>query len=139
MSDVIRLSISLEKGLAGRLERLRKASGHTNRSEYIRDLIRRRLVEQEWADQHREVVGTITLIYDHHQRQLTDSLLDAQHDHHDQIMATTHVHIAHDRCAEMIMVRGPAGTVRALAERLRRLRGVLHAELSMSTTAAALR
>ncbi len=139
MSELVRLSISLEKPLADRLERMVRGSRYTNRSEFIRDLIRQRLVEQQWADERREVVGTITLIYDHHARQLSDRLIDIQHDHHDQILATTHVHLSHDHCAEMIMVRGQAGRIRRLADDLRKQRGVLHAGLTMSAPGAALR
>lgn len=134
MSDLTRLSISLENPLLKKLERLVKTSKYTNRSEFIRDLIRRRLVEQQWADQKQEVIGTITLVYDHHARQLTDKLVDIQHDHHDSVMATTHVHLTHKLCAEMVMVRGSAATVRGMADRMRQQRGVLHAELAMSTT-----
>ncbi len=134
MSDLTRLSISLEKPLLKKLERLVKTSKYTNRSEFIRDLIRQRLVEQQWADQKQEVIGTITLVYDHHARQLTDKLVDIQHDHHDSVLATTHVHLTHKLCAEMVMVRGSAATVRGMADRMRQQRGVLHAELAMSTT-----
>ncbi len=134
MADLVRLSISLEGTLARQLSRLVRASRYTNRSEFIRDLIRRCLVEQEWEDRRQEVVGTITLIYDHHARQLADRLIDIQHDHHANIMATTHVHLNHDRCVETIMVRGSAERVRRLADALRQQRGVLHAALSMSTT-----
>lgn len=138
MSDLVRLSISLEKPLANRLERLVRGSRYTNRSEFIRDLIRQRLVEQQWADERQEVVGTVTLVYDHHARQLTDKLIDIQHDHHDHILATTHVHLSHDHCAEMIMVRGSTARVRQLVDDLRKQRGVLHAGLTMSATGAAL-
>ena len=138
MSELIRLSISLEKRLLARLERLLKKSGYANRSEYIRDMIRRRLVEEQWADKHQEVVGTITMVYDHHARQLSDKLVAIQHDYHDDILAATHVHLTHDLCAEMIMVRGDARQIREIADRLRRQRGVLHAELSMSSTGAML-
>ena len=134
MSELVRLSISLEKPLLGQLERLVKASSYTNRSEFIRDLIRQRLVEQQWTDKREEVIGTITMIYDHHARQLSDKLVEIQHDHHDNIMATTHVHLSHDLCAEMIMVRGSAVRVRQITDRLRQQRGVLHAELTMSST-----
>ncbi len=139
MSELVRLSISLEAPLSKKFERLVQRSGYTNRSEFIRDMIRERLVEQEWADTKLEVVGTITLVYDHHARQLTDKLVDIQHDHHDNILATTHVHLSHKLCAEMIMVRGSAGRVRKLADDLRQQRGVLHAELAMSSTGERLR
>jgi len=131
--------MSLEKPLHDRLERLVESSRYTNRSEFIRDLIRQRLVEQQWQDEHQEVVATITLVYNHHARQLSERLVDIQHDHHDNIMATTHVHLSHDLCAEMIMVRGSAINVRKLADQLRQQRGVLHAALSMSTTGERLR
>lgn len=134
MSKLVRFSISLEQSLLSRLQRLVRKSRYTNRSEYIRDMIRGQLVEQEWADTQQVVVGTITLIYDHHARQLTDRLVDIQHEHHDQILATTHVHLSHHLCAEMIMLRGSAGAVRQLADRLRKQRGVLHAALAMSST-----
>jgi CopG family nickel-responsive transcriptional regulator len=134
MSDVVRLSISLEQPLLAQLERLVVAGSYTNRSEFVRDLIRQRLVEQEWADHREEVVGTITMVYNHHQRQLADRLVDIQHEHHEHVLATTHVHLTHDLCAEMIMVRGSATAVRALADSLRQQRGVLHATLAMSST-----
>jgi CopG family nickel-responsive transcriptional regulator len=139
MSDLVRVSISLEQPLADALTRLVRSSRYTNRSEYVRDLIRERLVQQEWADRKQAVVGTITMIYDHHARQLADRLIDIQHEHHDDVLATTHVHLSHDLCAEMIMVRGTAGRIRAFADRLRQQRGVLHAELSMSSTGQRLR
>lgn len=134
MSELVRLSISLEEPLLKRLERLVKKSRYANRSEFIRDMIRQRLVEQQWSDKHREVVGTITMIYDHHARQLTDKLVDIQHDHYENILATTHVHLSHDLCAEMIMVRGSAARVRQITDSLRQQRGVLHAALTMSST-----
>lgn len=134
MPNLVRVSISLEKTLLSRLERLVKADRYTNRSEFIRDLVRQRLVQQEWVDQRQEVVGTITMIYDHHARQLADKLVDIQHDHHESILAVTHVHLTHDLCAEMIMVRGMPGQVQKIADQLRQQRGVLHAALAMSTT-----
>ena len=98
MAGIVRLSISLEKGLYERLERLVEDSRYTNRSEYLRDLIRQRLVEQEWADQRREVVGTITMIYDHHSRLLSDKLVEIQHEHHEHVLAATHVHLSRHLC-----------------------------------------
>ena len=134
MSELVRLSISLERPLLKQLERLVKGSGYANRSEFIRDLVRQRLVEQQWSDSRQDVVGTITMVYDHHTRQLTDKLVGIQHDHHDNILASTHVHLSHDLCAEMIMIRGSATRIRQITDRLRQQRGVLHAELAMSST-----
>jgi len=139
MSDLVRLSISLERSLLKKLERLVKASRYTNRSEFIRDLIRQRLVHDQWEDDTQEVLGTITLLYDHHVRDLTERSVDIQHHHYEAILATTHIHLSHDLCAEMIMVRGPGRRVRRIAAELQGQRGVLHADLSMSSTGRSLR
>jgi CopG family nickel-responsive transcriptional regulator len=138
MSDLIRFSVSLEPGLAKQLERLVRGSRYTNRSEFVRDLIRERLVQREWAAARRPVVATITLVYDHHQRELLDRLVKIQHDHAAHVLASTHVHLSHKMCAEMIMVRGKAAHIRQLADDMGRQRGVLHASLSKATTGAKL-
>ena len=134
VSELARLSISLETPLLRKLERLVKASRYTNRSEFVRDMIRQRLVEQQWADKRQEVIGTITVIYDHHARELSDKLVDIQHEHHQEVLATTHVHLSRRLCAEMIMVRGSAARVRRLSDQLCQQRGVLHGNLAISST-----
>jgi len=139
MSEVIRQSFSMDAALWKKVESLVRESGYTNRSEFLRDLIRQRLVEREWEMGAGEVVGTITLVYDHHARRLGEKLTDIQHDHHSAILATTHVHLDHDMCAEMIMMKGRPATIRAIADRIRQQKGVLHASLSMSSTGRSLR
>lgn len=138
MSDLVRFSVSLEASLAKQLERLVRGSRYTNRSEYLRDLIRARLVQQEWAHARRPVVATITLVYDHHARELLDRLVKIQHHHAEHILASTHVHLSHKMCAEMIMVRGKAARIQQLADDMGKQRGVLHASLSMATTGSTL-
>jgi len=138
MSELVRLSLSLEKPLFERLEKMVKRSGYGNRSEFVRDMIRHQLVEREW-DANTEVVGTVTLVYDHHARHLSDKLTHLQHEHHAAVLATTHVHLDHHLCAEMILVRDKAKHVRRLADSLRQQKGVFHAELSMTSTGTALR
>jgi CopG family nickel-responsive transcriptional regulator len=138
MAELIRMSLSLEKPLFDRLEKLVARSGYTNRSEYVRDMIRGQLVRQEW-DSNAEVLGTITLVYDHHRRRLGEKLTDLQHEHHHAVLAATHVHLTHDLCAEVILVRDKARHVQTLADALRRQKGVLHADLSTASTGAALR
>jgi CopG family nickel-responsive transcriptional regulator len=133
MSDLVRQSFSLEQPLLDRLDRLVAQSQYTNRSEFLRDLIRDRLVEQAW-EENEEALATVTLIYDHHAHDLSRKLTDLQHAHHGNVLATTHVHLDHHLCAEMIMIRGRAAELRALADQIRRLRGVLHAALAMSST-----
>jgi CopG family transcriptional regulator, nickel-responsive regulator len=138
MSDLVRATFSLDKHLHDQFERLADERGYQNRSEFLRDLLRQHLVQEEWENDQ-EALGTITLVYDHHQRQLSAKLMDAQHDHHDIVLATTHVHLSHDLCAETIMLRGRANQIRAMADTLRKQKGVLHATLSMSSTGKALK
>lgn len=133
MADLERLSFSLERPLLQRLEMLREEAGYGNRSEFLRDIIRGRLVERSW-ELDREAVGTITIVYDHHARGLNEKLTGLQHDHHEVILASTHVHLDHHHCVEVILVRGRAGRIRAVADALQKQKGVLHGGLSMSST-----
>ena len=133
MAKLLRTSFSLEEPLLERFERLVKERGYQNRSEFIRDLIRDQLVESEW-DGGDEVVGTVTIVYDHHKRELSEKLTELQHDHHHLVLAATHIHLDHHRCAEMIMLKGKAKDAKALADTLRQQKGVLSAGLVMSST-----
>jgi len=137
MANLTRLSFSIERSLETKLEDLVRRAGYGNRSEYIRDLIRDRLVEQEWSGGD-EAVGTITLVYDHHARGVAEKLTELQHHHHDVVLAATHVHLDEKLCAEVVICRGRPAAIRAIADRLRQQRGVLHGTLSMSSTGARL-
>lgn len=138
MSGVIRVSFSIEESLWQRLEKLVNDGGYGNRSEFIRDLIRDKLVAEEW-EKNDECVGTITLVYNHHARGLAEKLMDIQHHHNDVVVTTTHIHLDHDLCAETVVVRGRAGNIKAVADELRRQKGVLHSTLSISSTGKNLR
>lgn len=133
MSDLVRLSFSIEKPLADRFEKLVEESRYANRSEFIRDMIRNQLVNKEWQE-GREVVGTITLIYNHETRALGHKLTGLQHKHHSATMATTHIHLDEHLCAEMIMVKGLSEDIKELADMLRQQKGVLHAAFTLSST-----
>ena len=133
MSGIVRLSFSIEEPLLERLENLVQEGNYTNRSEFIRDLIRDRLVEEAW-NRDEEAVGTVTLIYNHHTRDLPGRLTHLQHHHHDVILATTHIHLDDDLCAEIVVVKGVAHQIQHLADSLRKEKGVLHASLSVSST-----
>ncbi len=133
MAELVRISISLEDNLCENLEKMTLAAGYKNRSEYIRDMIRDRFVQDQW-DNSDEVLGTVTIVYNHHQRELSERLNNIQHHNHDHVLAATHVHLTHELCAEMIMVRGRAESIRKLADTLRQQRGVLHSGLTMSST-----
>jgi CopG family nickel-responsive transcriptional regulator len=106
---------------------------YENRSEAIRDLIRTRFVRNEWAAD-KDVMGVISLVYDHHQCQLQEKITELQHAYHHQIVSTTHVHMDHDNCLEVIIVRGKAVEVQQLADNLIALRGVRSGNLAMSST-----
>jgi len=134
--SLVRLSFSIEEPLFERLEGLVAAGGYANRSEFIRDLIRARLVETEW-ERDQDALGTVTLVYDHHARRLGERLTELQHDHHELVLATTHVHLDQHLCAEVIILRGPASALRDLAAELGSQKGVLHSDLTMSSTGRA--
>ena len=133
MSKLARLSFSIEEDLMRKMSRLLKRGRFKNRSEFIRDLIRSRLVELEW-EKDAEAIGTITLVYDHDTRRLSDKLTQLQHKQHNAVLATTHVHLDDHLCAEMIMVKGRAHLIQDLSEVLGQQKGVLHSSLSMSST-----
>jgi len=137
MSDLVRFTVSIEQSLFEKFERLVAESEYSNRSEFIRDLIRDHAVAEEWRTE-KELLGTISLLYDHHAHGLADRLTHEQHHFSGKVLATTHVHLDEHLCAEMIMVRGPGRQIRALADRLRREKGVLHATLASGTTGKSL-
>ncbi len=130
---IVRIAISLPKGLYDVFERYIKNKQYANRSEAIRDLIRNKLVEEEWRESEEEVMGVITYLYDHHSRDLTDKLLDIQHEFYQKIITTQHVHVSHDRCLEVVLAKGKAKEIKALADRIQVLKGVLHLNLSIAT------
>jgi CopG family transcriptional regulator, nickel-responsive regulator len=132
-SNLARFSVSLEKDLLTRFLRLAKKHGWHNRSEALRHLMRDALVQEEWSGDD-EIVGTITLVYDHHKRELVDRLTSVQHDHHEAVLAATHIHLDHDNCLEMIAVKGRASRVQKIADALTSSRGIKHGKLSITTT-----
>jgi len=133
MKDLTRVAISIDKRLMERFDALMEEKGFTNRSEAIRDLIRDALVEREW-EEGREVVGTITLVYNHHTRELSDNLNELQHSYYGSIISNLHIHLDEHNCLEVMVVRGNSAEVRALADRLIGTRGVVHGKLTMATT-----
>lgn len=128
-----RISMSLEKDLCVKLDQMVRKGKAANRSEFIRDLIRAQIVEEEWS-RDEDAVGAITLVYDHHANGLPARLTEIQHGYHQEILSSTHVHLDHDMCVEMLLARGRAGRLKEIADRLKGMKGVLHAQLSMSTT-----
>lgn len=130
-----RLSLSLPNGLAGDLDRLVAEKGAASRSALLADLVRDAVVEHRARRGKQEIAGTITLVYDHHARNLQAKLTDIQHDSESLIVSVLHVHLSHHACLETLVVRGPADQVRNLADRLAAVRGVRHAKLTITTAA----
>jgi CopG family nickel-responsive transcriptional regulator len=132
--ELERISLAIEKDLIERFDALVTRTGAGNRSEAIRDLIRKRLVEDEWERGRRDAVASLTLVYDHGKRDLSDRIAGTGHDHHHEILATMHVHLDHDACLEVMALRGRPSELRHIADHLIGLKGVKHGQLVMSST-----
>ena len=134
MADLTRFGISIDARLLEQFDRLIETKGYQNRSEAIRDLIRADLVEREWADHDRETVATVTLVYDHHTRDLADKLTEHQHSHHQEIVSALHVHLDAHHCLEVVVIKGRAERVQRIADELIGTKGVKHGKLVATTT-----
>ena len=139
MSDLSRIGVAIDSDLLDKFDRLIRQRGYTNRSEAFRDLIRDTLVEKAWEAPESQVVGTVTLVYNHHVRLLNEKLTGIQHDHHRSILSTLHVHLDHDNCLEVLVVRGTSAAVRKIADVLISTKGVKHGRLTITTTGAELK
>jgi CopG family nickel-responsive transcriptional regulator len=129
MADLTRISISLEAALLEAFDGLRAAKGYATRSEAIRDLIRDRLIKEDVEHAEGEQVAIVTLVYDHHARELAARLIDKQHHHHELVVSSLHVHLGERHCLEVSVLRGPAGAIRHLGDELLATKGVLHGDL----------
>ena len=133
MSELVRFGISLEKELLDKFDRLIRERNYPNRSEAFRDLIRENLVKKEWLEGE-EVAGAITIVYDHHRRELVNKLTDIQHDFHELIVSSQHIHLDKDNCFEIIAVKGAPKRIEKLAFKMKSTKGVKHGSLTMATT-----
>ncbi len=129
MSEIVRFSVSVEDDLLEKFDAYCAEEQLATRSEAVRQLIREKLTDRAWATGTHEVVGTLTLVYDHHRAQLRDRLMDLQHDHNDLVVSTIHAHLNHDVCLEVIVLRGPAGRLQKFASQLRGMKGIFKGEL----------
>lgn len=125
MSDLVRFGVSFPGHLLEAFDQMIRSKGYPNRSEAVRDLVRDALSESRWETQG-EGAGGIVLVYDHHSKELTDRLVEIQHDALDLVVSTLHVHLDHHRCLEVIVVKGHAERIGHLADRLRSLKGVIY-------------
>lgn len=129
-----RFSVSLPTSLARELDRMTREKGYDNRSLAIADMIRAHLVEHRQQKGEAEIAGTITMVYDHHRHHLQDLLTDLQHDHREVIISSLHVHLDHDNCLEVLVVRGDGRQIKKLADELIAAKGVKHGKLVITTT-----
>src|SRR2546423_14726040 len=135
MNDLTRVSISLESALLDAFDHtIVAAKGYATRSEALRDLIRDRLLREEAERSEGEQVAVVTLVYDHHARELAARLIDKQHHHHHLVVSCLHVHLGERHCLEVSVLRGPADAVRHLGEELLSTRGVLHGKVLLTSS-----
>ncbi|MDP8258174.1 MAG: nickel-responsive transcriptional regulator NikR [Candidatus Aadella gelida] len=138
MSELFRFGVSLEKDLLDKFDKVIRKENYSNRSEAFRDLIREKLVKTEWQKKG-NVAGAITLVYDHHKRDLLNVLTDIQHDFHNVIISGQHIHLDHNNCLEIIVVKGKPRDIEDLANKLKAAKGVKHSQLSMTSTGKTIR
>ncbi|MBN1142254.1 MAG: nickel-responsive transcriptional regulator NikR [Deltaproteobacteria bacterium] len=134
MSDLLRFGISIDHRLLQQFDDLIADKGYVNRSEAIRDLIRNTLVTEAAASDEEEIVGTVTLVYNHHTRELSRQLTNRQHTSHGLVISALHIHLDEQNCLEVIVVKGKAREVKKLADEMIGARGVKHGKLVMTTT-----
>ena len=134
MALITRFGVSIEESLLKNFDRLISRKGYQNRSEAIRDLIRESLVEKEWKLGDGEMIGVVSLVFSHSQRELTEALTEIQHHHYPSIISAVHIHLDHDNCLEVLILKGRGKKIRAITDELKTLRGVKHCQLSISTT-----
>lgn len=134
MSDTVRFGVSLNMDLLDRFDALIKRLGYANRSEAMRDLIRHKLVEEEWQAPEKETFAAVFLVYDHHRMGLASRLMDVQHESFARIIGSFHVHVDERNCLEVIIMRGKGTDLRSLANRMISLKGVKYGKLNMGTT-----
>jgi CopG family transcriptional regulator, nickel-responsive regulator len=137
MSELVRFGVSLARNLLEQFDNLIRERNYTNRSEAFRDLIRQELIKKQWQEGD-DIAGAITLIYDHHRKELLNRITDIQHNFQKIIICTQHIHLDHDNCLEILAVRGGPVEVKKLADTLTSIKGVKHGTLSMSSTGEAI-
>ena len=134
MSELSRIGVAIDSDLLEKFDGHIAKRGYTNRSEAFRDLIRDELVEKNWESPDSPVVGTVTLVYDHHIRLLNEKLTDLQHESFHNVLSTLHIHLDHDNCLEVLVVKGKAATVKKLADALISTKGVKHGRLTITSS-----
>ena len=134
MNNTVRFGVSMDAGLLGEFDEFCRVRGYETRSEALRDLIRDALVQDMGTHPEVAVAGTLTLVYDHHKSDLTQRLTAAQHDSHDLVLATLHVHLDHHNCLEVLALKGESTKVKILADQILAVKGVKHGKFVLTAT-----
>jgi len=129
MANIVRFGVSIEYSLLKKFDRLINKKGYKNRSEAIRDLIRQNLINEVYQDLMVKSIATLTILYDHHFGKVTDRLLELQHNHTNEILVSSHVHIDHNNCLEIIVLKGLTLNIIELSNKIKALKGIKHGEL----------
>jgi CopG family transcriptional regulator, nickel-responsive regulator len=133
MNKLIRFGVSMEQSLLRQFDQLIAKKGYTNRSEALRDIVRNTLVEESVEQSDSEVYGALAYVYDHHKRELEKQLANFQHKHFHNIISTNHIHLDHDHCFEVILLRGKAKTLNTIANQMLSFTGVKHGRLTLTS------
>ncbi len=134
MGKTIRFGVSLDEELLSRFDALCDEKSYQTRSEAIRDLIRSALVQKQWEEDDQETVGVLSLVYDHHQSDLSQKLTEIQHQALDVVVTSMHIHLDHHNCLEVLVLRGPGKTIRETSQKLVSTKGVKHGKVNLTTT-----
>lgn len=134
MDNIIRFSVSLPENLLAELDNKIVSQGYSSRSELVRDLIREKMVEEKWEGGDEEAVGVLTIVYDHHQRELNQKMIDIQHNSHIHILCNTHVHVNHHNCLETIILKGIPKEIEEIALSIGGLKGVKFSKLTRASS-----
>lgn len=134
MSELARFGVSIEADLLKEFDHLIKSEGYPTRSEAIKRLIKGLLVKERWQKSEHEVAGVMTFLYDHHRRELVNKMIHIQHDFGHIIISSQHIHLDHNNCLEMAVVKGKATEIQTLMQKVRRVKGLKHSDLIMTAT-----
>jgi CopG family transcriptional regulator, nickel-responsive regulator len=133
MQSLTRFGVSMENDLLKKFDHLIEKKGYSNRSEAIRDLVREKFVEENVTDENQIVFGILTTVYDHHQRELDEKLTEFQHDNYKSIISTTHIHLNHHDCLEVIILKDKASKIKKISDKLISFKGVKHGKLVLTS------
>ena len=129
MEKITRFGVSIKPDLLKKFDKIIRMKGYNNRSEALRDLIREKIIIEKNKNPNEKSIATLTILYDHHSGKLTNKLLELQHDNTNEILSTTHIHINHNTCLEVLVIKGISGKIIKLADCIKSLKGIKHGEL----------